>query len=66
MSVPVKDYLKTAEVARVLGVSTQTVYNWLKTGKCPEPERHPLTAYRLWTVRDVDILRQSMLESRFR
>jgi DNA-binding transcriptional MerR regulator len=51
-----KDYLKTAEVARILGVSTQTLYNWLRLGKIAEPERHPLTSYRLWTLKDVEMI----------
>jgi DNA-binding transcriptional MerR regulator len=53
---PDKQYLKTAEVARILGVSTQTLYNWLKQGKIAEPERHPITSYRLWTLKDVEMI----------
>jgi DNA-binding transcriptional MerR regulator len=61
-----RQYLTTAEVARILGVSTQTIYNWLRTGKISEPERNPLTAYRKWTVKDVDMVRTSILEVRSR
>lgn len=57
---PNKDYLKTSEVARILGISTQTLYNWLKLGKIAEPERHPLTTYRLWSLKDVEMVRKTM------
>lgn len=59
-------YLKTAEVARILGVSTQTIYNWLKEGRISEPERHPLTSYRRWTTKDVEMVRNAVMESRSR
>jgi DNA-binding transcriptional MerR regulator len=61
-----RQYLTTAEVARTLGVSTQTIYNWLRAGKISEPERNPLTAYRMWTVKDVDMVRMSISEVRSR
>jgi DNA-binding transcriptional MerR regulator len=54
------EYLKTAEVARILGVSTQTLYNWLRLGKIPEPERHPITSYRLWTLKDVEMIPKTL------
>jgi len=63
---PVRQYLTTAEVARTLGVSTQTIYNWLRAGKIGEPERNPLTTYRMWTVKDVDMIRTSISEVRSR
>lgn len=61
-----QQYLKTSEVARILGVSTQTIYNWLKEGKISEPERNPLTSYRKWTTKDVDLVRNAILECRAR
>ncbi len=60
----VRPHLKTSEVAAVLGVSLQTLYNWLRAGRIPEPERNPLTGYRLWTPRDVERIRQTILEAR--
>src|SRR5262245_23164936 len=38
-------YMSTREVAKLLGISRQTLYNWLKQGRIPEPTRHPLTSY---------------------
>ncbi|HTS29643.1 MAG TPA: MerR family DNA-binding transcriptional regulator [Bryobacteraceae bacterium] len=51
-------FLKTHEVAEQLGVSVITIYNWLKTGRIPEPQRHPATGYRQWTVADVEVIRE--------
>lgn len=50
-------YLLSHEVAEIFGISTQTLYNWLKKGKIAEPKRHPVTSYRLWTPRDVERIR---------
>ena len=61
-----QQYLKTSEVARILSVSTQTIYNWLREGRISEPERHPLTLYRRWTTKDVDMIRNAVRESRQR
>ena len=66
MARSLKQYLTTSEVARVLGVSTQTIYNWLKSGRIAEPERNPLTDYRMWSLKDVDLVRSSILEGRSR
>lgn len=55
-------YLLSHEVAELIGVSTQTLYNWLRQGKVPEPERNPLTQYRLWTLRDVEAIRAAVRE----
>jgi len=41
-------YLTTLEVAHQLGVSKQTILNWLYAGKIPEPPRNK-KGYRLWS-----------------
>jgi len=56
------NYLLTHEVAELIGVSTQTLYNWLRQGKVPEPERHPVTQYRLWKLHDVETIRAALRE----
>jgi DNA-binding transcriptional MerR regulator len=63
---PTRYHLKTSDVASLLGVSLQTVYNWLRSGKIVEPERNPLTSYRLWSVKDVELIRTAILEGRRR
>ena len=56
------NYLLTHEVAELIGVSTQTLYNWLRQGKVPEPERNPVTRYRLWKLHDVETIRTALRE----
>ncbi len=51
-------YLSTGQVAEVLGVTKKTLKNWLKAQWIPEPERNPLNRYRLWTLQDVEAVRQ--------
>ena len=59
-------YMLSHEVAEVFGVSTQTIYNWLRKGKIAEPKRHPITQYRLWTPQDVQRIRQFVAEEKSR
>ena len=49
----VSDYLKTAEAARTLGVSQNTLRAWAKTGKIPM-RRNPANGYRLFKRRDLE------------
>jgi excisionase family DNA binding protein len=60
------DYLSTSEVAEALQITKQTIKNWLRDKKIPEPKRHPGNAYRLWTPADVDQLRFFLREMRER
>ena len=53
---------KTAEVAELIGVTKQTVLNWLKQGLITEPERNPATGYRLWTEKDIERVRRFLRE----
>ncbi len=55
-----RQYLKTSQVARLLGVSLNTVYRWLKKEKISEPLRDPENNYRLWTAEDIDRIRQEL------
>jgi len=48
-----EEYMSTLEVAKVLGISRQTLYNWLAAGRIPEPPRHPQTKHMLWQPVDV-------------
>ena len=59
-----RQYLKTLQVAQLLGVSLNTVYRWLKKEKISEPLRGPENNYRLWTVEDVERIRQELSETR--
>lgn len=55
-------YLKTREVAQMLGVSLNTIYRWLKSEKINEPNRDGNNNYRLWRVEDIDQIRRKLLE----
>ena len=56
-------YLTTLEVAHELGVSKQTVLNWLYAGRIQEPPRNA-QGYRLWSPSRVDLVRTMMQDGR--
>jgi excisionase family DNA binding protein len=47
------DYVKTAEAARILGVSQNTLRAWAEAGKIPV-RRNPANRYRLFLRRDLE------------
>jgi len=49
-------YLRSAEVAEIIGVTKQTLLNWLRRGLITEPARNPDTGYRFWTEKDVEAI----------
>ena len=55
-----RQYLKTRQVAQLLGVSLNTIYRWLKSERIGEPLRDADNNYRLWTAEDVDRIRQEL------
>jgi DNA-binding transcriptional MerR regulator len=55
-----RQYLKTRQVARILGVSLNTVYRWLKEERICEPLRSADNNYRLWTAEDIERIRQQL------
>lgn len=56
-----RQYLKTRQVAKILGISLNTLYRWLKAEKISEPNRDPGNNYRLWTAEDVDRIRRQLV-----
>lgn len=54
------DTLTTAQVARVLGVTTKTLYRMLKDGRVPEPRRDVANNYRIWQPNDVQQLLEEL------
>jgi len=46
-------YVKTAEAARILGVSQNTLRTWAQSGKIPM-RRNRVNGYRLFLRRDLD------------
>lgn len=59
-----RQYLKTRQVAQILGVSLNTVYRWLKKEKISEPLRGVENNYRLWTAEDIERIRQERTAER--
>ena len=55
-----RQYLKTRQVAQILGVSLNTVYRWLKEERISEPLRSADNNYRLWTAEDIERIRQQL------
>lgn len=50
-----KDYLRVSEAAEYLGVSPNTLRNWVNAGKIVAI-RHPVNDYRLFKREDLDAL----------
>ena len=62
MKARVEPYLRSQEVADVLGITKRTLMNWLRTQKIPEPERNQMNRYRRWRAQDVERIRQIIAE----
>jgi DNA-binding transcriptional MerR regulator len=63
MKLRTEPYLRSQEVADILGITKRTLMNWLRTQKIPEPERNQATRYRRWTALDVERIRQIIAET---
>jgi excisionase family DNA binding protein len=48
---------RTAQVAKILGISIRTLYRMLDDGRLDEPMRNPSNGYRIWTDVDVRAIR---------
>jgi excisionase family DNA binding protein len=51
---------KSAQVAKILGVSSRTLYRMLAAGRIPEPMRNPENRYRVWTDVDLQTIREAL------
>ena len=49
-------YLRSHEVAKLLGITRRTLQLWVRGGRIPEPERSQ-GGYYLWTAADLSDLR---------
>ena len=52
--------LTTTQVARLLGVTTKTLYRMLRDGRVPEPVRNPDNNYRIWIPQQIEAIRQEL------
>ncbi len=58
------EYLSSARVARILGITKRTLHNWIKAGKIPAPEANPENGYLEWTITDIEVIRNVLTEDR--
>jgi len=56
------DYLRISEAAQHLGVSPNTLRNWVNAGKVAAI-RHPVNDYRLFKRKDLDALLKQVAEA---
>ena len=56
------DYLRISEAAQHLGVSPNTLRNWVNAGKVAAI-RHPVNDYRLFKRKDLDALLKKVAEA---
>lgn len=56
-------WYRSSEVAKILGVSSRTLYRMLTDGRIDEPMRDPRNGYRVWTEVDVSNVRESLKEA---
>jgi predicted site-specific integrase-resolvase len=57
-----QDFLTSARVARILGITKRTLHNWIKAGKIPAPDANPENGYLQWTMVDVEVVRNVLTE----
>jgi hypothetical protein len=57
-------WLKTTEVASILGISSRTLLRKLVAGKVMEPARDPKNNYRLWRPEEVEAIHQQILREK--
>lgn len=51
---------RSAQVAKIVGVSPRTLYRMLAAGRIPEPMRNPDNQYRLWSEVDLQTIREAL------
>ncbi len=51
---------RSAQVAKILGISPRTLYRMLADGRVPEPMRNEDNRYRLWTDVDLQTIREAL------
>jgi predicted DNA-binding transcriptional regulator AlpA len=57
-------WLRSAEVASVLGISHRTLMRKLAAGKIPEPARDPINNYRQWRPEEVEAIHQQLVREK--
>ncbi len=57
-------WLRTTEVASILGISQRTLIRKLVAGMLPEPARDASNNYRLWRPEEVAAIHQQLLKDK--
>lgn len=57
-------WLRTTEVASILGISQRTLMRKLVAGTLPEPARDAGNNYRLWRPEEVEAIHQQLLKDK--
>ena len=52
-------YYRTAEVCRIIGVSRNTLFRWMKEGKFGESEYRDWRGWRLFTDHQVEVIKKT-------
>lgn len=55
-------WYRSGEVAKILGISSRTLYRMLIDGRVTEPMRDPRNGYRVWSEVDVSNIREALRE----
>lgn len=55
-------WYRSGEVAKILGISSRTLYRMLTDGRVAEPMRDPRNGYRVWSEVDVSNIREALRE----
>ena len=50
-------YYRTAEVCRIIGISRNTLFRWLKEGMIPDVEYRDWRGWRLFTAAQLETIR---------
>jgi len=51
---------RSSQVAKILGISSRTLYRMLADGRISEPMRNPQNRYRVWTDVDLQQIREGL------
>ncbi len=51
---------RSAQVAKIFGVTPRTLYRMLASGRISEPMRNPENQYRVWTDVDLQAIREAL------
>ncbi len=53
-----KSYHSTQDVAKILGVSKQTIFRYEKRKIFPSPKRNPINKHREYSLEDIEKLKK--------